>query len=77
MARKRTKQEAFFRYDTAEDMLAYLEAAIEEAGDDPTFIAVAIGNIARAREMMQSHNAVASGAVCAARAKHLLTLRYK
>ena len=59
MARKRTKQETFSRYDTAdylkndEDMLAYLEAAIEEAGDDPTFIAVAIGNIARARGMMQ------------------------
>ena len=59
MARKRTKSEAFSRYDTVdylkndEDMLAYLEAAIEEAGDDATFIAAAIGNVARARGMMQ------------------------
>jgi len=58
MARKQTR-ETFSRYDTADylkkedDVLAYLEAAMEEAGDDPAFIAVALGNVARARGMMQ------------------------
>jgi probable addiction module antidote protein len=57
MARKRSK-ETFSRYDTAdyltsdEDMVAYLEACMEEAGDDPAFIAAALGNIALARGMM-------------------------
>lgn len=59
MARKSKARESFSRYDTAdylkseEEVLAYLEAAMEEAGDDPAFIAVALGNIARARGMMQ------------------------
>jgi probable addiction module antidote protein len=58
MARK-PKAETFFRYDTAdhlkseEDALAYIEAVMEEAGDDPSFIAVALGNVARARGMVQ------------------------
>ena len=53
------KKETFSRYDTADylkseaDMVAYLQACMEEAGDDPEFIAVALGNIARARGMMQ------------------------
>jgi probable addiction module antidote protein len=44
---------AFTPYDSAdyltgvEDVAAYLEAAIEEAGDDPTVIAQALGTIAR------------------------------
>lgn len=38
---------------TEEDMAAYLEAAIEEAGDDAAFIAKALGDIARARGMSQ------------------------
>lgn len=38
---------------TEEEMAAYLEAAIEEAGDDPKFIAHALGVIARARGMSQ------------------------
>lgn len=48
---KRT--ESFTPYDTAdylgsvEDAAAYLEAAIEEAGDDPAFIAQMLGTIAR------------------------------
>ena len=36
-----------------EDMAAYLEAAIEEAGDDAAFIARVLGDIARARGMSQ------------------------
>jgi probable addiction module antidote protein len=57
-ARKRVK-EKFSRYDSAdylkseEDMAAYLEASMEEAGDDPAFIAAALGTIARAHGMMR------------------------
>lgn len=59
MAAKKQTKETFSRYDTAdylkseEDMVAYLEACMEEAGDDPAFIAVALGNIARAHGMVQ------------------------
>jgi probable addiction module antidote protein len=44
-------------YDTAdylqteEERALYLEACLEEAGDDPAFIAKALDNIARARDM--------------------------
>jgi len=47
------KTESFSPYDTAdylagvEDVAAYLEAVIAEAGDDPAFIAQALGTIAR------------------------------
>ena len=36
---------------TTEEMAAYLEAAIEESDGDPGFIAMALGDIARARGM--------------------------
>ncbi len=58
MPKAKTK-ETFSRYDTAdylkseESILAYLEAAMEEAEDDPALVAVALGNIARARNMSQ------------------------
>lgn len=51
--------EKFTRHDTAEflktdeDMAAYLDACLEEAGDDPAYIAHALGVIARARGMTQ------------------------
>ncbi|CAQ83921.1 MULTISPECIES: addiction module antidote protein [Photorhabdus] len=51
--------EQFTRWDSVEylkteaDMAAYLDACIEEAGDDPAFIARALGTIARARGMTQ------------------------
>lgn len=57
MATKRRVKETFSLYDTAdylkseEDMVAYLEASMEEAADDPAYIAVALGNIARAYGM--------------------------
>jgi len=38
---------------TDEDIAAYLDAALEEAGDDPAFIAKALGTVARARGMTQ------------------------
>ncbi|KFC08845.1 putative antitoxin [Trabulsiella guamensis ATCC 49490] len=36
---------------TEEDMAAYIDACIGEAGDDAAFIAAALGDIARARGM--------------------------
>ena len=47
----------FARYDTAdyleteEDIAAYLEAVMEEGGDNPAYIARALGAVARARNM--------------------------
>jgi probable addiction module antidote protein len=38
---------------TEEDMALYLNAALQEAGDDATFIAKVLGDIARARGMSQ------------------------
>lgn len=52
-------KETFSRYDTAdylkseEDIAAYMEAVMEEGGDDPAFIAHALGAVARARNMSQ------------------------
>lgn len=54
MARTKTS-----RYDVAEhlrtpeEMAAYLEACLEEANGDATFIAKALGDIARAKGMSQ------------------------
>jgi probable addiction module antidote protein len=52
------------RYDVAEhlrtpeEMAAYLEACLEEANGDATFIAKALGDIARAKGMSQvAHDA--------------------
>lgn len=51
--------QGFSRYDSAEylktdeDMQAYLDACMEEAGNDPAFIARALGVVARARGMTQ------------------------
>ncbi|MDR2155037.1 MAG: putative addiction module antidote protein [Burkholderiaceae bacterium] len=47
----------FSRYDSAdylqtdEDIFAYIDAVMEEAGGDPAFIAQALGVVARARNM--------------------------
>ena len=38
---------------TEEDMALYLEACLQEAGDDAAFIAKALGDIARAKGMSQ------------------------
>jgi probable addiction module antidote protein len=38
---------------TDEDMVMYLQACMDEAGDDAAFIAAALGNIARAKGMSQ------------------------
>jgi len=47
----------FSRYDTADylkteaDIAAYLDAVMDEAGDDPIFVARALGVVARARNI--------------------------
>ncbi len=38
---------------TPEEMAAYLDACMEEAGDDAAFVAKALGDIVRARGMTQ------------------------
>ena len=54
-----TPEEKFSRYDTAdyltddERIAAYLEATVEEAGDDAAIIAQALGAVARAHSMSQ------------------------
>jgi probable addiction module antidote protein len=59
MAKAKIAKEIFTPYDTAdylrseEDMIAYLEACLEEAPNDAAFIANALGTIARARGMVQ------------------------
>lgn len=51
--------EAFSRFDAAdyietdEDVAEFLQAAMEEAGDDPAYIARALGVVACARNMSQ------------------------
>jgi probable addiction module antidote protein len=48
-------KETFSRWDAADHLktraqiAAYLDACMEEGGDDPAFIAAALGDIARAR----------------------------
>ena len=52
-------KETFSRYDSADylksecDIRLYLEAVMDEGGDDPAFIAHALGVVARARNMSQ------------------------
>ena len=54
-----SKKATTSRYDVAEhlrtpkEMAAYLEACLEEAGGDASFIAKALGDIARAKGMAQ------------------------
>jgi len=57
MSTKRKVRVILQPYDSADylkseaDVVAYLEACMDEAGDDPAFIAQALGTIARARGM--------------------------
>jgi probable addiction module antidote protein len=58
-SRQLVSKEKFSRWDAADHLktraqiAAYLDACMEEAGDDPSFIAAALGDIARARGMAQ------------------------
>ena len=49
MAVKTTRWDSAEYLNTEEDVLLYLEACLEEAGNDPAFIAHALGEINRSR----------------------------
>ena len=53
MGIKTTRWDSAQHLETEEDIQLYLEACIDEAGDDPAFIVHALGVIARARNMSQ------------------------
>ena len=59
---RKTKPVKLSRWDSAEhlrseeDIAAYFEAAVEEAGDDPAYILHVLNTIARARGMMKLAN---------------------
>ena len=50
---KTTRYDVAEHLRTPEEMAAYLEACLEEAGGDAAFIAKALGDIARAKGMSQ------------------------
>ena len=52
-APKLKKWDSAAHLKTEEDIALYLEACMEEAGDDAAFIAKALGTIARTRNMSQ------------------------
>ncbi|MCF6225511.1 MAG: putative addiction module antidote protein [Xanthomonadales bacterium] len=53
MAIKTTSWDSAEYLKTDEDIQLYLEACVEEAGDDPSFILRALGIIARAKNMSE------------------------
>jgi probable addiction module antidote protein len=53
MTIKTTRWDSAEYLKTDEDVKLYIEACIEEAGDDPAFIVHALGVVARARNMSQ------------------------
>ena len=53
MAIKTTRWDSAEYLKTDEDIQLYLEACLEEAGDDPAFIVYALGVVARAKNMSQ------------------------
>ena len=42
---------------TPEDCALYIQAALEEAGDDPAYMAAVLGDVARSRGMAQTARA--------------------
>ena len=53
MTIKLRKWDTVEHLQTQEDIVLYLQACMDEAGDDAAFIAAALGDIARARGMSQ------------------------
>lgn len=59
MPAKKRRKEKFTPFDPAghlkskEDIVAYLEACMEEGDDDPAFLAAALGDIARSYGMVK------------------------
>ena len=62
---KRKSKVDVSRYDSADylrtenDMAAYLEACLEEASDDASYLAAALGAIARARTALRAEGRLA------------------
>lgn len=56
MALATTRWDSAEHLKTEEDIQLYLEACLEEAGDDPAFIVHALGVVARARNMSRLVN---------------------
>lgn len=50
---KTTRWDVLDHLKTDKDCRLYIEACFEEAGDDPVFIVKALGDVARAKGMMQ------------------------
>jgi probable addiction module antidote protein len=50
---KTTRHDVAEHLRTPEEMAAYLEACLEESGNDAVFIAKALGDLARAKGMAQ------------------------
>lgn len=61
MTLKLRKWDSAEHLKTEEDMVRYLEACLEDAGDDAAFISKALGNIARTRGMSQLSKATGLG----------------
>ncbi len=62
MARTRLKKwDSAAHLRSEEDMALYLEACLEEAGDDAAFVAKALGTIARAKGMSRLARATRLG----------------
>lgn len=57
MSIKTTRWDVQDALQTPEDCVAFIEAAIEETGDDPGFITKALGEVARSRGMAQTARA--------------------
>jgi probable addiction module antidote protein len=52
-----TKWDVQDSLQTPEDCALYIQAALEEAGDDPAFMAAVLGDVARSRGMAQTARA--------------------
>lgn len=70
MALKLRKWDVVEELKTDEDMALYLEAAMEEAGDDAAFIAKVLGDIARARGMTQLNSPATPASAAKASTRH-------
>jgi len=54
MSIETTKWDVQDSLQTPEDCALYIKAALEEAGDDPAFMAAVLGDVARSRGMAQT-----------------------
>lgn len=59
--RKTKRWDSAVHLETDEDMVAYIDACLDEAGDDAAFIAHALGVVARAQGMTQLANETGLG----------------